>query len=97
MNWQHRLEIAQLFLLLTFLVLISGCFSTYSDELEQICLILNIAEQREIHAYINKNQHGVLFFGEIEHLQQIAVHIKGTVSRDFRPSVFLINQYPWAP
>jgi hypothetical protein len=23
--------------------------------------------------------------------------IKGTVSRDFRPSVFFINQYPWAP
>jgi hypothetical protein len=23
--------------------------------------------------------------------------IKGTLSRDFRPSVFFINQYPWAP
>jgi hypothetical protein len=23
--------------------------------------------------------------------------LKGTVSRDFRPSVFFINQYPWAP
>jgi hypothetical protein len=23
--------------------------------------------------------------------------LKGTLSRDFRPSVFFINQYPWAP
>jgi hypothetical protein len=30
-------------------------------------------------------------------ISELEEELKGTLSRDFRPSVFFINQYPWAP